>query len=215
MNENFLNNQNNITQKSKFKIFYDSYKKIIITILLLIIISGLSFSFYSDYQKKIKLKISENYINAKILLDNKKKNESLKILKEVIFSNDKTYSSLSLFMIINENLIEDPVELNILINHLLLNNTYDTEIKNLLIYKKALLNAEIIKESELLDELLPILNSNSLWKIQALFLLGDYFSANNEHTKAKEFYAQILTINDLKDDDYRKARLKLEMSVND
>jgi predicted negative regulator of RcsB-dependent stress response len=215
MNENYLNDQYDINKQSKIKIFYDSNKKIIIITLSLIIFSGLSLSFYSDYKQKNKIEISENYINAKIFLENKNEGEALKILKEVIFSNDRTYSSLSLFMIINENLIKDSLELNILINHILLNNAYDSEIKNLLIYKKALLNAETIKESDLLDALMPILNSESLWKSHALFLLGDYFLSNSDYNKAKEFYAKILTIQNLKNGDYQKARLKLEIISND
>ena len=215
MNENFLENQLDISKKSKIKIFYNSNKKIIIISFILIIILGFTASVFFDYKKKEKIKISENNINAKILLENKKQDEALKLLKDLIFINDKTYSSLSLFMIINENLIEDTTELNILINHLLSNNNYDTEIKNLLIFKKALLNAEIINESDLLDSLLPIINSNSLWKIHALLLIGDFYVSNSEYTKAKEFYAQILSIKNLNDDVYRAVRSKLEITAND
>ena len=118
-------------------------------------------------------------------------------------------------MIINENLIKDAIELNALLDHLISNHNYDVEIKNLLIYKKSLLNAETIKESEILDALLPILNSNSLWRINALFLLGDYFISNNEYTKAKEFYAKILAIEGLSDDYYRRASSKLAITLND
>jgi predicted negative regulator of RcsB-dependent stress response len=215
MNEQLLKDPEDIIKKSKLKIFYDKNKKIIITIFLLIIIFGISLSFYSDYQKKSKIKISENYINAKILLENNKENDALKTLKEIVFSNDNTYASLSLFMIINENLIKDLIELNALLDHLIFNHNYDAEIKNLLIYKKSLLNAETINESEILDALLPILNSNSLWKINALFLLGDYFIFNNEYTKAKEFYAKILSIEGLSDDYYRRASSKLAITLND
>ena len=215
MNEQLLKDPEDIIKKSKLKIFYDKNKKIIITIFLLIIIFGISLSFYSDYQKKSKIKISENYINAKILLENNKENDALKTLKEIVFSNDNTYASLSLFMIINENLIKDLIELNALLDHLIFNHNYDAEIKNLLIYKKSLLNAETINESEILDALIPILNSNSLWKINALFLLGDYFIFNNEYTKAKEFYAKILSIEGLSDDYYRRASSKLAITLND
>jgi len=215
MNENFLENQLDTSKKSKIKIFYNSNKKIITISFILIIILGFAISLFFDYQKKEKIRISENYINAKILLENRKQDEALKLLKDLIFVNDKTYSSLSLFMIINENLIEDTAELNILINRLLSNNNYDSEIKNLLIFKKALLNAEIINESDLLDLLLPIINSNSLWKIHALLLIGDFYVSNSEYTKAKEFYAQILSIENLNNDVYRAVRSKLEITAND
>ena len=46
-------------------------------------------------------------------------------------------------------------------------------IKNLIIYKKALYNSELINENELIKILNPIINSESIWKSHALYLMAE------------------------------------------
>ena len=41
----------------------------------------------------------------------------------------------------------------------------DKEIKNLIIYKKALFNSDFVNENDLLKILSPIINSESIWKV--------------------------------------------------
>ena len=40
----------------------------------------------------------------------------------------------------------------------------------------------------------PIINSGSIWKSHALYLLAEYFYSKNEKQKAKEFFNQILIL---------------------
>ena len=68
----------------------------------------------------------------------------------------------------------------------------DDEIKNLIIYKKGLFNANFETENNLIKILSPIINSDSVWKSHALYLLAEYFFDKNQKQKAKEFYNQIL-----------------------
>ena len=56
-------------------------------------------------------------------------------------------------------------------DHLLDNNKFEKEVKNLLIYKKALFNSNFVSESELLEDIKPLLNTETLWKPHALLLL--------------------------------------------
>ena len=70
----------------------------------------------------------------------------------------------------------------------------DEEIKNLIIYKKALFNSEFSNENDLLQILNPIINSESIWKSHSLYLIAEYFYSKNEKQKAKEFFNQILLI---------------------
>ena len=119
--------------------------------------------------------MSENYLQAKIYLEKGQKNEAINILKEVIFANDSTYSTLCFFLIINQNLITDDKQISDLYDHLLENNKFDDEIRNLLLYKKALFTSNFVNESELLETIKPLLNNETLWKSHALLLLGDYF----------------------------------------
>ena len=215
MKENLFEAQYDVTKKSKLKKFYNSNKTLIFSFLLIIIVLLVSFNFYLIKKEKNRILLSENYVQAKIYLLNGNKSEAVNILKNVIFANDPTYSTLSLFLIINENLITDYKELSVLFDHLLSNNKFEREIKNLLIYKKALLNSNFEIESKLLEEIKPLLNTETLWKPHALLLLGDYFLSKQEYLKAKEFYTQILSINNLQKDLYNQARSQLSFITHD
>ena len=100
-------------------------------------------------------------------------------------------------------------------DHLLENNKFENEVRNLLIYKKSLFNSNFTNESELLEEVKPLLNSETLWRPHALLLLGDYFVSRGEYLKAKEFYTQILSINNLQKDLYDQAISQLTLITND
>ena len=95
------------------------------------------------------------------------------------------------------------------------NNNFEKEVRNLLIYKKALFNSNFITESELLEDIKPLLNSETLWKPHALLLLGDYFASKGEYLKAREFYIQILSINNLQKDIYDQAISQLAFITNE
>ena len=40
----------------------------------------------------------------------------------------------------------------------------------------------------------PLINSKSIWKSQALYLAGEYYLSKNEMIKSKEFFEEILTL---------------------
>ena len=209
MAENFFEAQYDVTKKSKIKKFYESNKILIFSSILILIISFGSLSFYLESKESKKILLSENYVQAKFYLENGNKSEALNTLKKVIFANDSTYSTLSFFLILNQNLISDYKEISILYDHLLENNKFEKELRNLLIYKKALLVSNSIIESELLETIKPLLNTDTLWKPHALLLLGDYFMSKGENIKAIEFYQQILSINNLHKDLYNQAKSQL------
>ena len=209
MAENFFEAQYDVTKKSKIKKFYESNKILIFSSILILIISFGSLSFYLESKESKKILLSENYVQAKFYLENGNKSEALNTLKKVIFANDSTYSTLSFFLILNQNLISDYKEISILYDHLLKNNKFEKELRNLLIYKKALFDSNFIVESELLETIKPLLNTDTLWKPHALLLLGDYFTSKGENIKAIEFYQQILSINNLHKDLYDQAKSQL------
>ena len=209
MPENLFETQYDVTKKSRIKKFYESNKILIFSSILILIILFGSLSFYLENQERKKILLSENYIQAKIYLENGNKNEALNTLKKVIFANDSTYSTLSFFLILNQNLISDYKEISALYDHLLENNKFEEELRNLLIYKKALFSSNFVNESKLLETIKPLLNTDTLWKPHALLLLGDYFMSKGENIKAREFYQQILSINNLHKDLYDQARSQL------
>ena len=209
MTENFFEAQYDLTKKSKMKKFYESNKILIFSSIFILIILFGSLSFYLENKEGKKILLSENYIQAKFYLDNGNKSEALNILRKVIFSNDSTYSTLSFFLMLNQNLITDYKEISSLYDHLLENNKFEKELRNLLIYKKALFDSNFIVESELLETIKPLINTDTLWKPHALLLLGDYFMSKGENIKAIEFYQQILSINNLRKDLYDQAKSQL------
>tara|TARA_B110000008_G_scaffold232098_1_gene235535 strand:- start:42 stop:692 length:651 start_codon:yes stop_codon:yes gene_type:complete len=211
MDENTINPENTLKSNSKIMLFYEKNKKkfyLVISIILLFFI--LVFFYLNNKNKKVQI-ISENYITAKIYLANGQKDEAKDILKENIFLNHSTYSTLSLFLIINDKLLTDEKEISSLFDHILRNCKFTKELKELLVFKKALFESNYIEETQLLSSLKPLLNKNSLWKPHALLLLGDYYFNKNEIIKAKEFYAQILIIKNLSQDFYSKVKIQLAL----
>ena len=215
MPENLFEVQYDVTKKSKLKKFYEAYKIFIFSLIFILVILYVSFSFYLESKEKKKILLSENYLQAKIYLESGDKNKAMNLLKKVIFANEPTYSSLCLFLIMNQNLITDYKELSNLFDHLLENNKFPREVRNLLIYKKALLNSNFVNESELLESIRPLLNTETLWKPHGLLLLGDYFVSKGELIKAKEFYQKIFTIKNLQKDFYYHARSQLAIIANE
>lgn len=215
MNENLFETQYDVTKKSKLKKFYEVNKILIFSVILILIIAIASVSFYSETKEKKKILLSDNYLAAKVYLENGDRHKVKNILKTIIFANDSTYSTLSLFLILNENLIVDQGELSNLFDHVLENNKFEKEVKNLIIFKKALFQSNFVSELELLDAVKPLINTETVWKPHALLLLGDYFASKKEYLKAKEFYVQILSLKNLHKELYNHARSQLIFITND
>lgn len=215
MNENLFETRYDVTKKSKLKKFYEVNKILIFSVILILIIAIASVSFYSETKEKKKILLSDNYLAAKVYLENGDRNKVKNILKTIIFANDSTYSTLSLFLILNENLIVDQGELSNLFDHVLENNKFEKEVKNLIIFKKALFQSNFVSELELLDAVKPLINTETVWKPHALLLLGDYFASKKEYLKAKEFYVQILSLKNLHKELYNHARSQLIFITND
>ena len=95
---------------------------------------------------------------------------------------------------------------------LVIKSQEEKEIKNLIIYKKAMFNADKISENELLEILNPILKSESVWKSHALLLMADYFEHNNNLIKSKDFLEEIvnseLVNNEIKIEAERRLKRK-------
>ena len=215
MNENLFEAQYDVTKKSKLKKFYETNKILIFSAILILIITFVSIGFYLESKEKKKIYLSDNYLTAKVYLKNGDRNKAKSVLKTVIFANNSTYSALSLFLILNENLIADQEELSNLFDHVLENNKFEKEIKNLIIFKKALFQSNFVSELELLEAVKPLINSDTIWKPHALLLLGDFFASKKEYVKAKEFYMQILSLKNLHKELYNQARSQLIFITHD
>ena len=213
MADDLIEAQYDITKKSKMLKFYQENKILIYSIIFFILIIIGSTFFYLERKEKNNIALADSYIEAKIYLENGDKNKAKEILTNIIYKSSSTYSAMSLFVILSKNLIADKEELYNLFDYILKNKKFDDEIKNLILFKKALFQSNFSTELELLKIVKPILNSDSLWRPYALLLLGDYFTSKKEYKKAKDFYMQILTIRNLQRELYDHANLQLA-SIN-
>ena len=91
----------------------------------------------------------------------------------------------------------------------------DKEILNLIIYKKALYNADTISEIDLLNILKPITNSESVWKSHALYLIAEYFFSKDQKEKSKEFFQQITELENSNPDIKNQALKRINRDLSD
>ena len=191
---------NRNTTNQKIKNFLKNNKKLLIYTLSLIVILLISYFTYEEIKERKKIKNSNKYNS--IITEAKEDNKEITIqaLVKLINSKDSTYSPLSLYYIIDNQMISEKSKINDLFDIVIDDTPLQIEIKNLIIYKKALYNADKSTEIELLKILKPIINSNSVWKSHALYLMAEYFYSKNEKQKAKEFFNQILILSDSNSD---------------
>ena len=182
------------TRNEKIKNFFINYKKLLISILVLVITLLISYFIFEEFNQKKKLKISDQY--NQIVTEHSKNNKQItsNALVELVNKKDPTYSPLSLYFIIDNQLITEKSKVNKLFDVVIEDVSLQKEIKNLIIYKKALFNADDIGENELLKILNPIINSESVWKSHALYLIAEYFFHKGEKQKSIEFFNQIISL---------------------
>jgi predicted negative regulator of RcsB-dependent stress response len=182
------------TRNEKIKNFFVNNKKNLIISIMIIILGLVVYFAFSEIEERNKIKLANKFNLAKINYKENQKQITISELVEIINQNDETYSPLALYFILDNNLIEDNNKINKLFDELVNQTNLDTEIKNLIIYKKALFNSDFTSENDLLKILKPIINSESIWKSHALYLLAEFFYSKNEKQKAKEFFNQILIL---------------------
>ena len=183
---------NSNSRNDKIKNFISNNKNKIISSIIIILIVIISFYSFDKYKINKKKKISEDFNLATIEYSENLKDKTISRLIDIINEKDPTYSPLSLYFIIDNKLILDQDQINIFFDTLINQTALDNEIKNLVIYKKALYNADQSSEGDLLSTLNPLVNSKSVWKSHALYLMAEYFYAKEQNQKAKEFFNQII-----------------------
>jgi predicted negative regulator of RcsB-dependent stress response len=182
------------TRNEKIRNFFINNKKSLIASVLIVIVLLTSYFSFNAIKEKNKIKLANKFNLAIAEFETVKKAETIEKLINVIEEKDVTYSPLALYYLLDNNLIKNRAEINNLFDVLINETNLEREIKNLIIYKKALYNSEVINENELIKILNPIINSDSIWKSHALYLVAEYFYAKNEKQKAKEFFKKILIL---------------------
>ena len=182
------------TRNEKIKNFFINNRKMLIigfSIIMVVIIGYLSII---EIKKQKKIEIASQFNITTINFNAKNKQKTKDQLIKLINANDVTYSPLALYFLIDNELIVNDKEVNILFDQIISISNLEKEIKNLLIYKKALHNSNFSTENQLLKILNPLINSETIWKSHALYLLAEYFYSKNEEEKAKEFFNKILIL---------------------
>ena len=203
------------TRKEKIKNFIINKKKTIVSAVIFLLLILFSFFFYQEYKKENREFLANKY-NATII-ENETGNKSkvLNSMKEIIEDKDKTYSPLAFYYLLDNDLIKSKEEINkyfdILINEIGL----DRENKNLTIFKKGLYNSEFANESELLNILNPIIKSESIWKPHALYLMAEYYFAKKEKQKSKEFFEQLINLEDISLKIKVEAQKRIQRDLSD
>jgi hypothetical protein len=203
------------TRLEKIKNFFYNNKKNLIICLSIMIILLVSYFTYDKTRERNKIKLANQFNLILIEFDNKEKKETSNELSEIVNKQDVTYSPLALYFLLDNNLIEDKNEINILFDILIENTKLEREMKNLIIYKKALFNSNFVNEIDLIKILNPVINSESIWKSHGLYLLAEYFYSNNEKQKAKEFFLKILTLSNANNDIKLEAQKRINRDLSE
>ena len=205
-------NQNTRIEKIK-NFFSNNFKKLIgslVSILLLLF----SYFGYQEYEKREKLEIAETYNQITLKEITIQNSNDVEQLVKIIKKKDPIYSALSLYFIIENNLVNDQKEINNFFD-MVIKSQKEKEIKNLIIYKKAMYNADIASENELLNILNPLLKSQSVWKSHALLLMADYFEHNNNLLKSKDFLKEIVNSEVVNNEIRVEAERRLKRNFGD
>ena len=204
---------NSNTRNEKIRNFFVNNKKSLLISAIIIIGISIGYFAYEKYKENRKIEISNQYNSAVIEYSEENKERIKNLLVDLVYKNNPTYSPLSLYFIIDNKLITEASKINELFDHIIKEVSLDKEIKNLIIYKKALYNADSIEENELLEILKPITVSNSIWKAQALYLIAEYFYSKDEKQKSKEFFNQILQLEVFNKDIVIEAQKRLNRDL--
>ena len=186
---------NTNTRNEKIKNFFIINKKKIIIFASFFILIAIFYFLFLEIKERNKIELAEKYNKIKIEHTINNKEDTKNKLIEIIYENDTTYSPLALYFMIDNEILTENNEINKLFDQVINKTKLDKEIKNLIIYKKALFNSDFTSENELLNILNPIINSESIWKSHALYLVAEYFYSKNEKEKSKEFFNKIVGMN--------------------
>jgi predicted negative regulator of RcsB-dependent stress response len=185
---------NTNTRNEKVKNFFINNKKSLIAVFSITLVVIIGYLSMKEIKERDKIKLANQFNITTINYKTEDKKTTIDQLTKLINENDATYSPLALYFLIDNNLVDNKNEINSLFDELINKTNLDEEIKNLIIYKKALFNSNHSSENDLLQILNPIINSESIWKSHSLYLIAEYFYSKNQKQKAKEFFNQILLI---------------------
>jgi len=181
------------TRNERIKNFLINNKKNFIAGISILLIALVGYFALQEIKERNKIKLADQFNEVITNFKESEKQKTINELKNIINNSDVTYSPLALYFLVDNNLINNN-EINELFDELINEINLEKEIRHLIIYKKALFNSNFATENDLIQILNPIINSESIWKSHALYLMAEYFYSKKQNQKAKEFFKQILTL---------------------
>ena len=206
---------NKNTRNEKIKNFFINNKKQLIISISVIILIIFGYFAYGDFKDKKRIKIAERYNNATINFISKNKTNVKNELIAIINKKDTAYSPLALYFIIDNEIEATSEEINKYFDLLINEVKLDKEIKNLIIFKKGLYNSDFVTENNLISILKPLINSKSIWKSHALYLMAEYFFSKDQKQKSKEFYNQIISLENSNENIKLEAQKRLRRDFSE
>ena len=206
---------NTNTRNEKIKNFFIKNKKYLVAVLSLIILIIFAYFAYGEMKDRKNKNLAEKYNDIIINFKSTNKLKFKKELVEIINEKNKTYSPLALYFIIDNEIKSSNEEINKFFDIIIDDVNLDKEIKNLIIYKKGLFNSDFEDENNLINILNPVINSNSVWKSHALYLIAEYFFYKNEKQKAKEFYNQIINFQKSNEEIIKETQKRLNRDFSE
>ena len=206
---------NSNTRNGKVRNFFVNNKNKIISVVVVLVIVLIGAYSFDSYKTNKKKEISNKFNLTTLAHSENTKDITVQKLVEIINERDPTYSPLSLYFIIDNKLISNQGEINTYFDVLIEKTSLDNEIQNLIVYKKALFNADLAEESDLLNILNPLINSESVWKSHALYLMAEYFYSKDQKQKSKEFFNQIISLENSNSDIKLQAQKRLNRDLSE
>ena len=93
-----------------------------------------------------------------------------------------------MYILIENEIEKDDQKILTYFDKIVKNKSIDKNSIDLIKIKKALFLFSTEDEDLLIKTLNPIINSNSVWRKQAINLIADYFLSKGENIKAEEYY---------------------------
>ena len=184
---------NENARKEKLKNFFIKNSKYLIFSISAIIILILFYFVYVEIKSRDQIKLAEKYSNIVNNFNNLQNTElSTKELIKIIEKKNPTYSPLALYFILDNDLVIENKEINKYFDMVINIGSLEKEIKNLNIYKKAIYNSNFVDETELVEILRPITNTDSVWKSHSLYLLAEFFYFKKNKSESKKLLNEIL-----------------------
>ncbi len=195
---------NTQTRNEKIKNFFVNNKKVLVSLVIIALVIILSFFSYESYISGKKKDLARKYNSSIIDYNSGYDVNVINSMKEILATKDKTYSPLAFYFMLDNNLIKDKKEINEYFDLIINDLNLEESIEELIIFKKGLYNSDFASENELLNILNPLIKSESIWKSHALYLMAEYYISINQKQKAREFFEQIISLEN------SNSKLKIE-----